>query len=500
MSSELRSSQRESWLNAGRGPRSWVDYGAVYKRDWFIFIIDSINIQIMTEQNILDVQGQQPGLYKLYTQLCCVFPVAETSSQDAIISTLRSGMDRLRDSFPWLAGEVVNEDASDGNTGVYRITPSDSIPLVVQDLQDDASAPTMETLRKAGYPCSMLDENIFAPGLTLNLPTNFGLAAESAFVFAIQANFIAGGLVLTSMSQHNVMDMTGQAQILDWLSKACYSLPFTEEEVSLGNPDRTRAISLLDEPYEPGPELAPQMLPQLEEPAGDLASSQLLKSTWAYLKFSALSLDELKSLATSTLPYGFVSTDDTICAFLWKCISRARIPRLQPGAKSTFARAVDVRQHVGLPATYPGMLQNMTYSTNTLQDLGDTPLGTTAAELRAKLTSKDRDLAYATRSLLTYISRSKDKTKTSPMASVDMSSGIALSSWSKINAYDLDFNLGLGKPEAVRRPGFTPVEGLLYLMPKSPNGDLAVQVCLRDEDWGRLRIDEEFMKYTTYLG
>ncbi|KAJ5668474.1 uncharacterized protein N7477_007044 [Penicillium maclennaniae] len=254
----------------------------------------------MTEQNILDVQGQQPALYKLYTQLCSVFPVAETSSPDAILSTLRNGMDRLRDSFPWLAGEVINEGASDGNTGVYRIVPSDRIPLVVKDLREDASAPTMEDLRKAGYPCSLLDESTFAPGLTLDLPINFGLASESAFVFAIQANFIAGGLVLTSMSQHNVMDMTGHAQIIDWLSKACYGLQFTEEEVSFGNPDRPTAISLLDEPYEPRPELAPQMLAQPEESASDPNLSQPPNSTWAYLDFSAHSLAELKSLATST--------------------------------------------------------------------------------------------------------------------------------------------------------------------------------------------------------
>jgi hypothetical protein len=454
----------------------------------------------MTQDNILDVQGQQHSLYKLYTQLCSVFPVADASSQDAIVSTLRSGLDRLYESFPWLAGEVINEDTSEGKAGVYRIKPSDQIPLVVKDLRDVPSAPTMEDLQNAGYPCSILDENTFAPGLTLDLPTNFGLAAESAFVFAIQANFIAGGLVLTSMSQHNVMDMTGHAQIIDWLSKTCHGLSFTKEELSLGNPDRPKAIRLLDEPYEPGPELAPQMLPPPDEAAGDSAPSPTPKFTWAYVNFPASSLTALKSQALATLPSGFVSTDDTISAFLWKCISRARIPRLQHDTKSTFARAIDVRQHVGLSASYPGMLQNMTYSTDTLQNLRDMPLGATAAELRAKLSSKDRDLAYATRSLLTYISRSADKSKTSPLATVDLSSGIALSSWAKINSYDLDFNLGLGKPVAVRRPGFTPVESLLYLMPKSPNGDLAVQVCLRDEDWERLRTDEEFMKYTTYLG
>lgn len=454
----------------------------------------------MIEHDLLDVLGQQPGMYKLYTQLCCVFPVADASSHDAVVSTLRNGLDRLADSFPWLAGEVINEGSSEGNTGVYRIKPSDKIPLVIKDLRDDASAPTMEGLRQASYPCSMLDENSFAPGLTLNLPTNFGLAAESAFVFAVQANFITGGLILTVMAQHNVMDMTGQGQIINWLSKACYGLPFTDEELSIGNPDRTKTVPLFPDPYEPGPELAPQMIPPPEESAGAPPFWQPPKSTWAYVNFSASSLVALKILATSTLPYGFVSTDDTISAFLWKCISRARIPRLTPDTNSTFARAIDVRQRLGVPATYPGMLQNMTYSTDTLQNLEGLPLGATASELRAKLSSKDRDLVYSTRSLLTFLSHSTDKTKTSPVASVDIPTSIALSSWSKINTYELDFNLGLGKPEAVRRPSFTPVESLLYLMPKSPNGDLVAQICLRDEDWQRLRTDEEFMKYTTYIG
>lgn len=75
-----------------------------------------------------------------------------------------------------------------------------------------------------------------------------------------------------------------------------------------------------------------------------------------------------------------------------------------------------------------------------------------------------------------------------------------LSSWARENFYELDFDLGLGKPESVRRPKFFPVESLIYILPKRLDGELVVAVCLRDEDMERLRVDEEFAKYGKYIG
>ena len=68
------------------------------------------------------------------------------------------------------------------------------------------------------------------------------------------------------------------------------------------------------------------------------------------------------------------------------------------------------------------------------------------------------------------------------------------------NFYELDFNLGLGKPESVRRPRFFPVESSGYILPRRLDGELVVVVCLRDEDMERLRMDEEFAKYGKYIG
>jgi hypothetical protein len=453
---------------------------------------------------ILDVLGQTPGLYKLYTQICLIYSIPNISSHDDIITTLTNGLDRLAKGFPWLSGQVVNEGSGDGNTGVFKITPLDKIQLVVKDLQDDPSAPTITDLRQAKYPFTMLDENMIAPCTTINLPGSPpGITTQSALVFCVQANFIKGGLMLTLVAQHNVMDMTGQDFIVTMLSKACHNEPFTDDELAVGNIDRSTVVPLLDDSYEPGPELERQIVKPASS-ASDATSEQpaLPKSTWAYVEISASNLTALKALATNTLPptSSYISTDDAVSAFIWQCIARARAPRLGATSQSMLARAVDVRRHLGVLPGYPGLLQTMTYNKDMIQTISEEPLGVIAARLRSQLDPKCNDLAFNTRALATFLSRSPDRTKASFTATVEIPSDFMISSWSRINCYQLDFNLGFGKPEAVRRPHFVPFESLGYLMPRSPAGEITAAICLRDEDWGRMRVDEEFKKYATYIG
>jgi hypothetical protein len=67
-----------------------------------------------------------------------------------------------------------------------------------------------------------------------------------------------------------------------------------------------------------------------------------------------------------------------------------------------------------------------------------------------------------------------------------------LSSWSKVDAFERDFGLSIGKATAVRRTGFVPVESLIYIMPKSSEGGFTVAMCLREEDLQQLKQDEEW--------
>ena len=111
----------------------------------------------------LDILGQQPDLTG-YIQICSCFPLTDTSSHSAIINILTHGLERLSANFPWVAGQIVNEGASDANSGIFTIKPLEKIPcLVVKDLRDDPSMPTMDVIRQANFPFSMLDESVIAP-------------------------------------------------------------------------------------------------------------------------------------------------------------------------------------------------------------------------------------------------------------------------------------------------------------------------------------------------
>ncbi|OAP60481.1 hypothetical protein AYL99_05483 [Fonsecaea erecta] len=454
----------------------------------------------------LDIFGQQQGLYKLYTQLCLCFRMNDSSSHSDIVDTLTKGLEKLTASFPWVASQVSREEADDGAMKLYQMKPFEKTPrLVIKDLRDGSSTLTMDALREVNFPFSMLDESIIAPVNTLAAGTD-----GPALVFLVQANFIPGGLLLTLVTQHNTMDMTGMAQVMHLLSKACRNEPFTAEEISNGNVDRRKIIPLLDETYTPGPELSHQIgKPPAHESAsiaadGDAPQSQPQspKCSWAYFIFSGTSLTILKSLAMQSLngKVAYVSTDDVLSAFIWSSVARARRPRLQPIGEVTFARAIDPRRYLGIPDTYPGLVQNMTYTEDSLEGLLNAPLGSIASKLREAVDPSTSNLAYATRALATWLHRAPENNNVNVTATLDLSADIMLSSWAKYDCYDLDFNLGLGKPEAVRRPQFVPVESLFYLMPRKPNGEIAAALCLREEDLERLRRDEEFIKYAVYVG
>jgi hypothetical protein len=292
--------------------------------------------------------------------------------------------------------------------------------------------------------------------------------------------------------------MTGQASVSRLLSKACRNESFTSQELSFEkmNPEIVPYI----ENYQVGPELDDQIVKQVHVQSPETSSAPPPKALWAYVLFSPQSLADIKSLAAQDLPPNtkFVSTDDSLSAFVWKSVTRARSSRLVETVTSTFARAIDVRRYFNLTDSYLGLLQNMTYNEETVQALSKESLGVVASKLRSKIDSED--IIKRTRALVSFANMSPDKTKTSFTANIDPSRDIMLSSWAKVDCYDQDFGFGLGKPIAVRRPSFTPYEGLMYLIPKNPDGEIALLLSLREDDMEKLRADQEFNKYGVYIG
>ncbi|KAK8123022.1 hypothetical protein PG984_011692 [Apiospora sp. TS-2023a] len=437
-------------------------------------------------------------LVTIFTQISLCYPMPDASRLPAHIETLKRGLELLAASFPWLAGQVIREGVTAGTTGVFKIAPLDKAPrMVVKDLSSDPAMPSLKDLRRAGYPMNALDEDTVAPRRTSS-----GQPGETiAEVFQLQASLIKGGLILTFLGQHQCMDGVGQGQVMRLLSKACRGEGFTEEELRSGNRDPADAIPLLDEnTWRPGPELKYNTVHSL--PTGDTERRQT--GVWCHFSFSKKSLLTLKGVATHGLPAStpYVSTDDALTALIWQSIMRARLPRLQEDSPALFARSVDIRGHVGISSTYPGFAQCMTYHDKfPIGQLVESPLGTVAADLRAAIAPETSTLAYDARSLATLVHRTPDKATLSLLGGkFDMTRDVMLNSWANQDAYHLDFGLGLGLPEAVRRPRFDAFQGLVYLLPKRPDGEIGAAVCLSEDDLQKLKEDHRFLQFARLVG
>ena len=450
----------------------------------------------MSFNDQVDILGQQP-LAKVYSPLVFCFSMTN-DSYAAVLNTLKEGLTRLSLHFPWMAGQLVNEGSHSGNSGFFKFAPLDNTPrLVIKDLRHDPTL-AFDALQKARFPAYMLDEKVLAPCKTL--PES---ASEISPVLLLQANLVSGGLLLTIAGQHNAMDMIAQGHVMHLLSKACHTEAFTSDEVETGNLARHGIIPLLDS-YEQGPELALQIGP----PSDSLVSGNVIVRpsplrlggyAWAMFTFSASSLARLKASASRTRTTAYISTDDALTALIWQSVLRCRSCRIDRTQAVSLCRAVDVRSYLHIPKTYLGFMQNGTYHTSTIQKLIAEPLGSVASQLRLAI-EPPSSIVYNTRAFATMLHRSPDKSCYSFLKGLDLTADLLITSWVKLNSYNHDFNFGLGKPKAIRRPRFPPVEGLIFLLPKSSDGEITASFCLRSDDMERLKADEVFAEYATHIG
>lgn len=452
----------------------------------------------------LDILGQQSRINRIYTQITLCFPLPVEPAADLephIVRVLSAGFHRLTASFPWIGGTVVN------NQGRFKVKQvEDQARIVVKDLKNDVSFPSWSTLKQARFPFMMLDESIVAPRNTLAISDNSGIELP---VLLVQASFVRSGLLLTFNGQHGSMDMTGLGQVMYLFAKACRKEAFTPVELSVGNMSRKNIIPLPNDSHmQSTSETNTRSPTRTADTIGQSKTqlSQLASDPWAYFSFPATALAKLKSLAMTSVSFGsFVSTDDVLTAFIWQAISRSRLPRLEIKdytQNSTLSRNVDVRRFFSVPSTYPGCVSDSTVHTSQISELTREPLGMVATRLRSALAPDmlrdNMRTAAAQISLHGHAARANFAANSNPELDV------RLSSWAKETCYELDFGLGygIGRPEAVRRPRFTGIarEGLVYLLPKSLDGEIVVGACLRNEDLNRLRADGEFAKYSSYIG
>eukprot|EP00744_Colponema_vietnamica_P001841 GILI01003002.1.p1 GENE.GILI01003002.1~~GILI01003002.1.p1 ORF type:complete len:356 (+),score=59.42 GILI01003002.1:97-1164(+) len=355
------------------------------------------------------------------------------------------------------------------------------------------------------------------------------------------------------------MDGGGLAFVLTLLDQACRGEALSEEDIATCNMNRIGIVEPLSgvATHVAGEELrnmtpgkgpvellsdpkSPAAPPQEEEAATATSTNNTIASNstnnspanWGVFRVTAERLKQLKDTASAALPEGapFISTNDAVTALLWQRIMCVRTSAgiLAKVTATTFSRAIDMRNLMGLQPTYPGNMTLHTYTTIHLNQLLPinpnaepeaasrqvTGLADAAFDLRKDLANGDRLVAQM-RSLVTVLLRHKMQQDAGEGGAANMSLGVGLypganlqlstrdlilSSWAAMRVSCLTFGLQLGTSLAVRRPLFMPLEGLLYILPMQPNGDLDLLLSLSETDFSGLRSDPLFGQYAEWIG
>lgn len=455
-------------------------------------------------EHIQDVLGQLTSL-KLYTHLALGFVVDKEA--DLILRELRNAAKQLTQAFPFLAGHVIRRGSGPEKTGLATVVPypTGERPslIVVKDCQD--MCPSMARILASGAPMSMLDGETLAR--RKGGPDQYDESREPAPVLEIQANFLQGGLILSFQGNHNIMDMNGMGQLIRLYAKALREEPFTEYEITQGNRDRRDIVQHLDldQLSDMSRYIPTTKVNVSSQPA---APTSKAKARWVYFTFSAQNLARLKTAAsqpTTEAPYEttvpWITTDDALSAFICQRVFNARLKRLPKSPKATICRAINARRFLEppVPKEYTGHAVTCTYTEVSLDDPAATSdLSRLAHMMRSDVLATN---SYAIQSFATKLNSLDDKGGLSFGAQLDLSSfDITVSSWSALEVGVVEFGKVLGNPAFAKRPRLSPMESIIYLMPKTPAGGIDVACCLQGSDIASLQNDAEFMKFGRYVG
>lgn len=455
-------------------------------------------------EHIQDVLGQLTSL-KLYTHLALGFAVDK--EPNLILRELHNAAEQLTQAFPFLAGHVIRRGSGPGKTGLATVVPypTGERPSLIVVKECQGICPSIASILASGAPMSMLDEETLAR--RKGGPDQYDESKQPAPVLEIQANVLQGGLILNFQGNHNIMDMNGMGQIIQLVAKALREEPFTEYEIAQGNQDRRNIVKLLD----PGqlPDMSRYIpKPKVNNPDPPVALTTMNKVRWVYFTFSAQNLAELKATAstpTSESPHAttvpWITTDDALSAWICQHIFTARLKRLPKAPKATICRAINARRFLQppIPKEYTGHAVTCAYTEVFLDD----PAATSDLRRLAHMMRSDvlATNSHAIQSFATKLDSLDDKGGLSFGAQLDLSKfDITVSSWSGLGVGSVEFGKTLGFPAFAKRPRLFPIESIIYLMPKTPAGDIDMACCLQESDIISLQNDAQFTKFGRYIG
>jgi hypothetical protein len=450
---------------------------------------------------------QQPHI-RVYGRYYIIFPFPDISRAHAAKEALHTGFKEVLRRFPYLAGSV---DIPDPSTELLRVRYPDPIDLEAEARRiftvsyDDAQHDYKSLARREFSP-DELPATIFCPN---ELKHHAGLG-EDAYaekmtslqkgpipVFASQATFIPGGLVVSAWFHHAVIDGTGNRRIQEIWSDAVRALSTQQNELPPVHPparlyrvpsysDQLHPLNELVKQWNeiPDPSSARQALATLvqqADAAGQSTDTLTTPMTKRYelrkgpdrgsnkvvaemFRLSSPGINNLRN-ELSDKTGKRVSHFTALAAIIWANVVRARSASMTASGntQSTLAVVVDLRKFLPAPFSSPDYLGNLVLSAMPTLNHDGVP-----ASLEG-LTAKITDALHAINATwaVTQINSVLNNPTEAQHSLLKFSKGpdLYITSWQHLGANNKWYIPGTSKPNAtaIRRAAWVSEGGIVVL-------------------------------------
>ncbi|KAL2833625.1 transferase family-domain-containing protein [Aspergillus pseudoustus] len=473
---------------------------------------------------------------RFYTNLILFFRLAHNQDIHEVHASLDKSLLRTLPSAPLLPGsayEIKDDDDQVHGRGrlEIRVHSSARPTLLFNDLTEDSDCEDLEDLQQTALTVQKLIPPLGLPDTRPDGP--------GALVFAAQANYIRGGLLLGLTEYHPVIDgASGTLLVRKWAENTRILL---QEEK--GQADTAPRLDITPDSHDPGilerlwheaenvpdynqPETADDdtyrliglSAPNLTHPTVGLerqTSPPRMRSTIFYVSkasFAALRAradsDIQETEGGSSAGKGTIrpGASDALMALLWRAICKARFPPdeeqtqllLETATESALDTTLNGRAlfSSNLPWTYLGSLVFINTTRLPLSTLlaPETTLGSIAQEVRTATDTITPSKLHEGFGLAATLS--DYKALSYPFATF-AGTEVCISSWLAWSLYDADFGSLLGCPETVRLPHgeFDAVCRQCVVLPLQVHGGFEIVLSMKEEEMGRMETDEEFMRW-----
>ena len=426
-----------------------------------------------------------------------------TSTPDSITTTLRNALAKTLAAMPVLSGSIglATHARQKGTMCVQAPYLTADDILTTKDLRDVYA---YEELRAKHFPTDVLAPEDITPDL----------AGKPRQVMLVQANFLQGGLLVFFAVHHCVMDEVGLFNTLKVWSTFCRgddgSLLVQPEWMNReplshgagrGRLEDHPTYKLLGDKEAEAIANGSVKLPEYFPASSDVGT--------AIFFFSDKSLAALKKAAIQGAPH--VSTNDALCAFIWRHITAARRTENSDencGTRSNFNMTIDARRRCSPPISpyYCGnavAISKASAPVDRLLSRDPSHIADLAVLIRNSVLAVSdvyiKDVIQMIRSI-------PDLGRLAPQAPHTDEEYVGCSSWAKQPYYSLDWGAIIGGTCQRVRWRRIRTDGVFVIFPhidstpewESETGGLEICLGLRQKHLDRLRDNLEFGKFAQW--